>query len=341
MALIVRGLGGPIPDNDTVYNDSAIAERISAAEARVTALANKKIPKVVTVATMADVTKALSGEEKKVEITLEDNLSLTTALTVPAEKEVTFKLGNNKLSTTNNSGITILGKTTIEGGSIEGPSYVLNIHDGGNLTVTDTTITSSKGQGITSDGNSSVTLNDVTITSQESSVAVFDHSDVTINGGSFTGIDNFAVSANGSPGRGGGNVVIDGATITGHIKSAGYIACGVYWPNEGTLTIKNTTINSDGAGVVIRGGTVNIDENVVINATGTTGVKGKVGDSRVVVGPYAVVYDANSKYPAMNTMELNIAADAQLTGTDGDIDIMLIDGVEANIHDNRSNGGEE
>ena len=33
-----------------------------------------------------------------------------------------------------------------------------------------------------------------------------------------------------------------------------------------------------------------IDENVVINATGTTGVKGKVGDSRVVVGPYAVVY---------------------------------------------------
>lgn len=338
MALIVRGLGGPNPDKDTVYNDSAITERVSAAEVRVAALANKKIPKVVTVATVADVTEALSGEEKKVEITLEDDLSLTDVLTIPAGKEVTFNLGNNKLSTTNNNGISILGKTTIEGGSIEGPSYVLNVHDGGNLTVTDTAITSSRGQGITSDGSSSVTLNDVTITSQESSVAVFDHSDVTINGGSFTGVDNFAVSANGTPGRGGGHVVIDGATITGHIQSAGYIACGVYWPNEGTLTIKNTTIDSDGVGLVIRGGTVNIDENVIINATGATGVKGKVGDSRVVVGPYAIVYDANSKYPAMNTMELNIAADVQLNGTDGDIDVMVMDGVEPNI--NRVDGGE-
>lgn len=338
MALIVRGLGGPNPDKDTVYNDSAIAERVSAAEVRVAALANKKIPKVVTVATVADVTEALSGEEKKVEITLEDDLSLTDVLTIPAEKEVTLKLGNNKLSTTNNSGISILGKTTIEGGSIEGPSYVLNVSGSGNLTVTDTTITSSRGQGITAWNNGSVTLNNVDITAQEGSVIVLDHADVNINGGTFTGIDNFPIAGNGSAGRGGANVTIDGATLVGHIQSAGYIACGAYWPNEGTLTIKNTTINSDGSGVVIRGGTVNIGENVVINATGATGVKGKVGDSRVVVGPYAIVYDANSKYPAMNTMELNIAADVQLNGTDGDIDVMVMDGVEPNI--NRVDGGE-
>ena len=338
MALIVRGLGGPNPDKDTVYDDSAIAERVSAAEVRVAALANKKIPKVVTVANVADITEALSGEEKKVEITLEDDLSLTDVLTIPAGKEVTFNLGNNKLSTTNNSGISILGKTTIEGGSIEGPSYVLNVSENGNLTVTDTTITSSRGQGVTAWNNGSVTLNNVDITAQEGSVIVLDHADVNINGGTFTGIDNFPIAGNGSAGRGGANVTIDGATLVGHIQSAGYIACGVYWPNEGTLTIKNTTINSDGSGVVIRGGTVNIGENVVINATGATGVKGKVGDSRVVVGPYAIVYDANSKYPAMNTMELNIAADVQLNGTDGDIDVMVMDGVEPNI--NRVDGGE-
>ena len=338
MALIVRGLGGPNPDKDTVYDDSAIAERVSAAEVRVAALANKKIPKVVTVANVADITEALSGEEKKVEITLEDDLSLTDVLTIPAGKEVTFNLGNNKLSTTNNSGISILGKTTIEGGSIEGPSYVLNVSENGNLTVTDTTITSSRGQGVTAWNNGSVTLNNVDITAQEGSVIVLDRADVNINGGTFTGIDNFPIAGNGSAGRGGANVTIDGATLVGHIQSAGYIACGVYWPNEGTLTIKNTTINSDGSGVVIRGGTVNIGENVVINATGATGVKGKVGDSRVVVGPYAIVYDANSKYPAMNTMELNIAADVQLNGTDGDIDVMVMDGVEPNI--NRVDGGE-
>lgn len=336
MALIVRGLGGPNPDKDTVYNDSAITERISAAEVRVAAIAKKKVPKVVTASTVADITEAMTAEETKINITLEDDVTLTSTLEIPVGKEVTFNLGDNKI--TGNEAMDIYGKVNIIGGTIEGRGHTIDLFGDAEVTLTGTTINSINNQGITLVDTAKATLNDVTITSQESSVAVWDHGDVTINGGSFTGIDNFAISANGTAGRGGGHIVVDGATITGHIQSAGYIACGVYWPNEGELTIKNTTINSDGAGFVIRGGTVNIGENVVINATGATGVKGKVGDSRVVVGPYAIVYDAHSKYPAMNTMELNIAADVQLNGTDGDIDVMVIDGVEPNI--NRVDGGE-
>ena len=86
----------------------------------------------------------------------------------------------------------------------------------------------------------------------------------------------------------------------------------------------------------MRGGTVNLNEGTTIIATGETGVKGKVGDSRVVVGPYAVVYDANSNYPAMDTLELNIASNVTLQGTDGDIDILLADGASANINDART-----
>jgi hypothetical protein len=41
----------------------------------------------------------------------------------------------------------------------------------------------------------------------------------------------------------------------------------------------------------MRGGTVNLNGGSIV-ATGESGVAGKVGDSRVVVGPYAVVYDA-------------------------------------------------
>lgn len=34
MALIIRGLGGLIPDNDTVYDDSALVARIEAIESK-------------------------------------------------------------------------------------------------------------------------------------------------------------------------------------------------------------------------------------------------------------------------------------------------------------------
>jgi hypothetical protein len=94
-------------------------------------------------------------------------------------------------------------------------------------------------------------------------------------------------------------------------------------------------IESDGCGICMRGGLVKIGANAKITATGTAGVKGKVGDSRVVVGPYAIVYDANSKYPGMDSLELIIEHGAQLSGTDGDIDTILAEDQVANITDNR------
>ena len=92
-------------------------------------------------------------------------------------------------------------------------------------------------------------------------------------------------------------------------------------------------IVSDGCGICMRGGTVNLNGGSII-ANGASGVTGKVGDSRVVVGPYAVVYDAQSKYPAVATLELNIAEDMILQGTDGDIQIVEST-YEPNITDNR------
>jgi len=94
-------------------------------------------------------------------------------------------------------------------------------------------------------------------------------------------------------------------------------------------------IESDGCGICMRGGLVKIGANAKITATGASGVKGKVGDSRVVVGPYAIVYDANSKYPGMDSLELIIENGAQLSGTDGDIDTVLAEGQVANITDHR------
>ena len=62
---------------------------------------------------------------------------------------------------------------------------------------------------------------------------------------------------------------------------------------------------------------------------------GKVGDSRVVVPCSAVVYDKNSKYPAMDTLEVVIGKDAVLNGAHEDITI-ISDEENPNIVDNRA-----
>jgi len=129
------------------------------------------------------------------------------------------------------------------------------------------------------------------------------------------------------------NVVMNGGTLIAHIQSAGYIACGVYVPNTGSFTMNGGEIISDGCGLCMRGGQVNLNGGSII-ANGTSGVEGKVGDSRVVVGPYAVVYDAQSKYPGVDTLELNIASGMVLQGTDGDINVVQSE-YAVNINDNR------
>ena len=129
------------------------------------------------------------------------------------------------------------------------------------------------------------------------------------------------------------HVVMNGGKIIGHIKSPGYIACAVYIPNSGSFTMNGGEIESDGCGICMRGGTINLNAGSIV-ATGVSGTTGKVGDSRVVVGPYAVVYDAQSKYPDVENLELNIAEGMILQGTDGDIQIVE-SSYTPNINDNR------
>jgi hypothetical protein len=130
---------------------------------------------------------------------------------------------------------------------------------------------------------------------------------------------------------------MNGGKLIAHIQSNGYTACGVYMPNSGKFTMNGGEIISDGAGLVMRAGEVELNGGS-ITANGATGVRGKVGDSRVVVGPYAVVYDESAKYPgaATGVFKLTIGADMELSGTDGDIETLLSEGASANIIDNRA-----
>ena len=129
---------------------------------------------------------------------------------------------------------------------------------------------------------------------------------VTVNGfAMIESLDNAAVAGNGTnePGKklGGTSITIMGKCwLIGRIQSPGYAACGIYHPQQGTLTIKYKKgtphiVAINGAGIVMRGGTLDYQAGY-ITATGDANFTGKVGDSRVVVGTSGIVYDRDCDY---------------------------------------------
>lgn len=265
-------------------------------------------------------------------------MNLDDPITIPSGKKVTIDLGGREISNSSAPAFAVNGgELILKNGNITTDTSRVNtieVNNSGQVTVEGARIYSAKNQAINVN-NGNVIVESGNISGLESGIAFFGNSSITVNGGIISGIDNGAIMGNGTAGVGGGTVIINGGTLEGHIQSAGYIACAVYMPNEGSFIMNDGVINSDGCGICMRGGTVDLRGGSVY-ANGQTGVKGKVGDSRVVVGPYAIVYDANSKYPAVNTLELKVADGVTLRGTDGDIDVLLADGYAANITDLRN-----
>ena len=276
----------------------------------------------------------IANDEPEVEIVLKKSLSNADMISIPEGKKVTLDLGGNSIS--GNSWLVNVagGEVVLKNGEIESiarPVYVSS----GTVTLDGATVISQNDVAINASGaNAEVVINSGKVEAQESGVLVTSGASVVVNGGEIECTDNCPLQGNGTKGQGDVNMVMNGGKLIAHITSAGYTACGVYMPNSGSFTMNGGEIISDGAGVVMRGGEVNLNGGSIV-ANGVSGSSGKVGDSRVVVGPYAVVYDSNSKYPAKDTLQLNIAAGMELSGTDGDIQEILEEGTNANIIDNR------
>ncbi len=244
------------------------------------------------VKTEAELTTAVSNGG---EIKLGANITLTSMLTISADKTVTLDL--NGLS------ITSAGKV---------------IKNNGILTITDT-----KGGGkIISTGNTAVgvgdnsktTIKTAIIESVEGAVITGYATGATINieDGIFSASDNAVVAGNGNrtneagAERTVGNTInISGGTFNGQIKIPTYVACGIYAPWKDTIKVTGGTFNiTGGAGIVARAGSVSVS-NATINTTGNA--TGKVGDSRVVVPCSAIVFDSEAAYPALtNTSAISV-----------------------------------
>lgn len=118
-------------------------------------------------------------------------------------------------------------------------------------------------------------------------------------------LDNAVVAGNGTYDAnkklGGTSITIMGKCwLIGRIQTPGYAACGIYHPQQGSLSIKYyygapNIVAINGAGIVMRGGTLDYSAGN-ITATGDASFVGKVGDSRVVVGTSGIVYDRDCDY---------------------------------------------
>lgn len=296
--------------------------------------------KKAVVANIDNLNAMITNDEPEVVIVLDENLAVTSPITIPEGKQVTLDLRGKSITATGNTVPLYAngGELIVKNGAVSANTDAIVVRNGGSVVIEKSDIVSS-GSNAISAVESTITVNSGNIQSQEAGLLGFKNSTIVINGGTITGIDNGPVMGNGSAAGSANdgtnmNVIMNGGKLIAHIQSPGYIACGVYIPNSGSFTMNGGEIESDGAGLVMRGGKVTLNGGKII-ANGATGVTGKVGDSRVVVGPYAVVYDANSKYPAMNSLELVIGKDMILEGTDGDIQTILADGINSNITDNR------
>lgn len=140
---------------------------------------------------------------------------------------------------------------------------------------------------------------------------------VTVDGAAvIESLDNAAVAGNGTnePEKklGGTSITISGKCwLIGRIQSPGYAACGIYHPQQGTLTIKYhagipNIVAINGAGIVMRGGTLNYRAGN-ITATGDASFVGKVGDTPIEVGTSGIVYDRDCDYYDAANVKINIS----------------------------------
>lgn len=137
---------------------------------------------------------------------------------------------------------------------------------------------------------------------------------VNVSGGDLVGSGLACIAGNGTKGMGGTTINVSGGTLTANPYDATSAACGIYHPNEGTLTITGGTINvKNGVGVLMRGGEMTMPGGE-INATGDATRTGSVGDTNQKIGVSGVIFDRDANYPAVATTSIKIDGEAKVNG---------------------------
>jgi len=258
-------------------------------------------------------------------VTLGADITLDTPVTF--DKDMTIELDgytltgtaaakNANLFTVDGAKLTLIGPGTLNvngriAQAVNGGEIVI---EGGDYISNDVSFTA----GI--DGK--VTLNGGAIQAVEGGIiAPSGNGVIEVNDGSIDVSDNFALGTNGSAGRGGNTITINGGELTGNITSAGYEAIAIYIANSDKLVMNDGIVRANGgAGLCMRGGEVTINGGEIIATTGPN-VPGYIGDKKTQMNASAIIYDFNSNYPGRDGMSLTVN-DGTFTGADHALEVL-------------------
>ena len=145
---------------------------------------------------------------------------------------------------------------------------------------------------------------------------------VNVSGGELVGSGLACIAGNGTKGQGGTTINVSGGTLTANPYDDTSAACGIYHPNEGTLTITGGTINvNNGVGILMRGGEMTMTGGE-INATGDATRTGSVGDTNQKIGVSGVIFDRDANYPYAATTSIKIDGEAKVSGAKAAVELI-------------------
>ncbi|MCD8006713.1 MAG: leucine-rich repeat protein [Oscillospiraceae bacterium] len=245
-------------------------------------------------------------------LTIQDSTASTSGPTVNSDYSVTYTSGKIT-STVTTVYVRKGGTATLASGTVESTTNIAFSAEG------DTTGTTSIVSTVNVTGGYAVSVEGAILVKGKGATA-------NISGGVLTASDNAVVAGNGTnsgtTNYGGTSITISGGTLIGHITTSGYVACGIYHPQSGTLTISGGTIYADGGcGILMRGGTLTMTGGTII-ATGDSTTTGKVGDSRVVVSDSGIVYDYDSGYYDVANVSVSLSGSVSVTAAASAISVV-------------------
>ena len=290
-----------------------------------------------------------TGENSIVSISL--NKDVNDIITINKGTTVTLDLNGKVISNNEheqNSTIVNKGNLTIKDESAGQPvvenhkvndyrsGKVLNTYskgaavftvDGGTFVLESGTLESTNNLGLSVHGditpnqdnpvNSNATIKGGYIIAQEYAVGVYGKQAViNVEGGVLEAKDNAVVAGNGTKtanvNNGGTVMNITGGLLIGNIESSGYIAAGIYHPQDGEVNFGGTAeiFVNNGTGIIMRAGTLNATGGK-ITTTGTS--KGYVGDNKFELESNAIILDKKANYPGSNSgSNLNAAVSGSI-----------------------------
>lgn len=213
-------------------------------------------------------------------------------------------------------------KLTIKGeGSIEAAYRIAKAVNGGVIEI-DGGDFDAGDVGIAAYGaGSKIIFNDGYLTAIEGGLGALDGAEIVMNGGTLEISDNMAIYTNGTSGRGGNRITVNGGTLIGKITSPKYEACGIYIANSDVFVMNGGEVFAiNGAGLCMRAGSVTINGGS-ITATGEPGTTGKIADGNFQMGKSAVIYHEKANYPGKAGMQLEITG-GTFIGVDHSIEIL-------------------